>query len=191
MFETYAALILFLFPLAYSPGPGNMFFAANGARFGFWAVLPANLGYHLATFVVTLLIGMGFVRGAAQFPAMFTGLKGAGAAYVAWLGWRIARAGVVSGEHVARVAGFRDGFVLLLLNPKGYVIMLLMFSQFSQANVWAVSGLFTLNNMVAFVIWTLIGDRLARRFRQPQAAARLNKALGGMLVAVGLWMFLT
>jgi len=36
------ALILFLFPLAFSPGPGNMFFAANGARFGFLNTLSAN-----------------------------------------------------------------------------------------------------------------------------------------------------
>ena len=54
------ALIIFLFPLAFSPGPGNMFFAANGARFGFAKTLSANFGYHLATIIVTFLIGFGF-----------------------------------------------------------------------------------------------------------------------------------
>ena len=38
------ALIIFLFPLAFSPGPGNMFFAANGVRFGFAKTLSANFG---------------------------------------------------------------------------------------------------------------------------------------------------
>jgi len=33
------ALLVFLFPLAYSPGPGNIFFATNGARFGFRSTL--------------------------------------------------------------------------------------------------------------------------------------------------------
>ena len=56
------ALIIFLFPLAFSPGPGNMFFAANGARFGFVNTLSANLGYHLATIIVTFLIGFGFFQ---------------------------------------------------------------------------------------------------------------------------------
>ncbi len=49
MFQTVAALLVFLFPLACSPGPGNMFFAANGAWFGFGATIPASLGYHIAT----------------------------------------------------------------------------------------------------------------------------------------------
>ena len=40
MREITIALIIFLFPLAYSPGPGNMFFATNGARFGFATTVP-------------------------------------------------------------------------------------------------------------------------------------------------------
>ena len=54
------ALLIFLFPLAFSPGTGNMFFAANGARFGFVNTLSATFGYHLATIIVTFLIGFGF-----------------------------------------------------------------------------------------------------------------------------------
>ncbi|MEM6594772.1 MAG: hypothetical protein AAF672_08265, partial [Pseudomonadota bacterium] len=45
--QTAIALIIFLFPIAYSPGSGNLFFAANGARFGFRPALPANAGYHI------------------------------------------------------------------------------------------------------------------------------------------------
>ena len=58
MIEITIALIIFLFPLAYSPGPGNMFFAANGARFGFAATVPSNIGYHIATWLVTVVIGL-------------------------------------------------------------------------------------------------------------------------------------
>ena len=54
------ALLVFLFPLAFSPGPGNMFFAANGARFGFVKTLSANFRYHFATIIVTFIIGLGF-----------------------------------------------------------------------------------------------------------------------------------
>ena len=43
------ALLAFLFPLAYSPGPGNMFFAAIGARFGLRSTLAATAGYHITT----------------------------------------------------------------------------------------------------------------------------------------------
>lgn len=79
------ALLLFLLPLAYIPGPGNMFFAANGARFGFRATIPANAGYHLATWLATTAIGFGFLAAMAEFPGVFAGLKLAGSLYVLWL----------------------------------------------------------------------------------------------------------
>lgn len=53
------ALILFLFPLAYSPGPGDLTFAASGAAFGLRATVPANLGDHFATWIVTVTFRMG------------------------------------------------------------------------------------------------------------------------------------
>jgi threonine/homoserine/homoserine lactone efflux protein len=42
--ELVPALLLFLLPLAYSPGPGNLFFAATGARFGLAATAPRATG---------------------------------------------------------------------------------------------------------------------------------------------------
>ena len=73
MIETTPSLIVFLIPLAYSPGPGNLFFAAAGARFGLGATLPALAGYHVATWVVTLAAGLGLAAavGAAQAAAGF------------------------------------------------------------------------------------------------------------------------
>jgi len=40
MIDLTIKIVIFLFPLAYSPGRGNMFFAANGGRFGFQATVP-------------------------------------------------------------------------------------------------------------------------------------------------------
>ena len=54
MFQTALALVVFLFPLAFSPGPGNMFFAANGARFGLRVLAFAPLLF-LGVFLVAAL----------------------------------------------------------------------------------------------------------------------------------------
>ena len=75
MFQTTIALILFLFPLAYSPGPGNMFFAVNGARFGFLSTVPANIGYYIAIWVVAVAIGLGFTATLDKFPQVFVAFK--------------------------------------------------------------------------------------------------------------------
>ena len=78
MVQTALALVIFLLPLAYSPGPGNMFFAANGARFGFRSTIPANVGYHLATWIVTAGIGFGFIAALERYPGIFVALQFAG-----------------------------------------------------------------------------------------------------------------
>jgi len=107
------------------PGPGNMFFAANGARFGLRATLIA------------------------------------GSLYVLWLAWKLGTAGR-AGHQEAKAASFWDGAVLLILNPKAYVIIALMFSQFlvatsSVLQVAVISVIFTLNVILATVGgWMLV-----------------------------------
>lgn len=197
MFELTLALLLFLLPLAYSPGPGNMFFAAIGGRFGLRASLPATTGYHLATFVVTAVIGLGFSELAGLSATLFEILRYGGSAYVLWLAWLFLRAGATTGIAEAREASALDGAILLILNPKAYLIVVLMFSQFQPASgttdaslvLW-ITTVFTLNNLLAFTIWTLAGDLLLRRFRSSSAARPMNIAFGAMLAAVAIWMLL-
>ena len=195
MLDMTIALLAFLFPLAYSPGPGNMVFAANGARFGLRATVPANIGYHIATWLVTSAIGFGFAIAIVEFESLFTLIQWAGAAYVLYLGWCLFRAGTLQGNAEARPAGFLDGVLLLVLNPKAYVIMVLMFSQFlggfgehrPEMVLW-ITSVFTANNLLAFVVWTVIGDRIAARFRDHEQAQLLNRIFGGMLGLVAVWM---
>ncbi len=198
MLETIAALVIFLFPLAYSPGPGNLFFAANGARFGFRATMPANAGYHLATWVVTVGIGFGFLAVMERFPQVFDMLKIAGSLYVLWIAWKMFRSSVLKDEGAARPARFVDGALLLVLNPKAYVIMALMFTQFlegSQAGqlvaVLLIATIFTLNNLLAFSLWALMGDAIAAGFRSADSARRLNAVFGIVLAGVAVWMLVS
>lgn len=195
MIALMLALLVFLFPLAYSPGPGNMFFAANGARFGVRATLPASAGYHLATWIVTAAIGFGFAATLERFPQLFVAIKWAGSAYVLYLAWKLFRAGAIENMGEARPAGFMDGVVLLVLNPKAYVIIALMFTQFLSSGgedrlalVLLITTVFTLNNLVAFTAWTAVGDGIARQFQDEAHAHRMNMVLGAILAAVAVWM---
>ncbi|MCI5112073.1 MAG: LysE family translocator [Marivita sp.] len=197
MTDTLLALLIFLVPLAYSPGPGNMLFAANGVRFGFRATLSASIGYHLATWIVTMGLGLGLLGVLETWPMLLPVLKSAGAVYVLWLALKHWRAGPSTSARTPRPASFIDGVMLLLLNPKAYVIIALMFSQFLSPTeprvltaVLLITTVFTLNNLVAFSTWTLIGDRLARAFRNDTSAVRLNRGFAALLVGVAAWMLL-
>jgi threonine/homoserine/homoserine lactone efflux protein len=189
------ALLIFLIPLAYSPGPGNIFFATNGARFGFRSTLALTLGYHLATVLVTIGIGLGFISILNRFPFIFSAIKIIGALYVLWLAWKLFRSGIFESAQEPIPAGFMDGVVLLVLNPKAYFIIAVMFSQFlspsaeSQFNlvIW-ISVIFTINNFIAFSLWTVLGDTLARVFRNENNAKVLNTIFGLMLAIVAIWM---
>jgi threonine/homoserine/homoserine lactone efflux protein len=63
-------------------GQENCFFAANGARFGFAATMPSNIGYHIATWLVTVVIGLGMIAALNDYPNVLLALKMSGAAYV-------------------------------------------------------------------------------------------------------------
>jgi len=83
--------------------------------------------------------------------------------------------------------------VLLLLNPKAYVIIALMFSQFlgtatDLALVLGIATVFTLNNLLAFTAWTVAGDRLLSAFRTEAHARQVNTAFGLALGGVAIWM---
>lgn len=197
MTSTVAALLIFLLPLAYSPGPGNLFFAANGARFGMRATLTANAGYHLATWLVTAGIGFGALAAFTSYPQLFRFLKYAGSLYVLWLAWTLFHSSGHATRQQAHPAGFGSGVLLLLLNPKAYVIIALMFTQFVGHDgpgqwrmVILITTVFTLNNLVAFLLWTAAGDQLALRFRGGENARRINMVFGSILAAVSIWMAL-
>jgi len=198
MIELTTALIIFLFPLAYSPGPGNLFFAANGARFGLRSTIPATTGYHTATWLVTVAIGLGFAAVIHKYPGIFSTIKVLGSLYVLWLAWKLLRSGILRSQQEPKSANFWDGVVLLVLNPKAYFIIAAMFAQFLGMDsgdqivlvLW-ISTIFTLNNFVAFTSWTIVGDRLANIFRNESNAKILNLGFGSLLAVVAVWMFLS
>ena len=197
MTRSLALLLLFLFPLAFSPGPGNIFFSAHGAAFGLRRSLRALLGYHLATWGISVMIGLGLRAILLRHPALTQWVQHLDRAYVLWLAWNMIRSGLTLNQHTAHAAGFMQGVWLLLLNPKGYAIMVLMFSQFQPVDpdrpilwVMGISLLFTLNNLVAFTLWTLAGAAVAQGWSKAHHATRLQVGCRLCLAGVGLWLIL-
>ena len=187
------ALIIFLFPLAFSPGPGNMFFAANGARFGFVNTLSANFGYHLATIIVTFLIGFGFSLFFSFIEKQYQYIQITGSLYVMYLAYKFFRAGVYDQNSQNFRCTFTDGVVLLVFNPKAYVIISLMFAIFLDSNqnilkLIIITLVFTINNFISFTLWTVFGDLIGAKFRNEKYSKILNNVFSLLLFLVGVWM---
>lgn len=199
--DTVIALLVFLFPLAYSPGPGNAFFAAIGASKGLKATVPALAGYHVATFIVTALIGVGLGVAILNHPPVAKSLAAVGSLYVLWLAWSFIRSArhrsTVTNEPVAKPSiGFWAGAIVLLLNPKAYYIVAVMFTQFLRppnddaTTVLAVTTIFTLNNLLAFIAWAVSGRILFALFRGERAGRLIDYLFAALLIAVAVWMAL-
>lgn len=199
--ETLARLLVFLAPLAYSPGPGNAFFAAIGASRGLRAAAPALAGYHLATFIVTALIGVGMGVTILKHPVVAKSLAAVGSSYVLWLAWSFTRAARrkarPSGDSIAGPGiGFWAGVVVLVLNPKAYYIIAVMFTQFLRPlqddvfTVLAITTVFTMYNLLAFVIWAVAGRILFALFRGECAGRLLDYLFAALLIGVAGWMAL-
>ncbi len=199
--DAVIALVAFLFPLAYSPGPGNAFFAVIGASSGLRAAARPLAGYHVATVVVTALIGVGMGVTLLSDPVVAQVIAAAGSLYVLWLAWTFVRPGnqtsteddvdVDADPHI----GFWSGAIVLLLNPKAYYIIAVMFGQFLQpplnddlSTVLVITVIFTINNLVAFIAWTLAGSALTALFRGERAQKCIRYFFAATLVGVAIWM---
>ncbi len=198
--DALVALVVFLIPLAYSPGPGNAFFAAIGASKGLRAAVPALAGYHVATVVATALLGLGMGVTILNDPVVAMVLSAAGSLYVLWLAYSFIRAAraKATGADAAPVEqriGFWAGAVVLLLNPKAYYIIAVMFTQFLRpplnddvVTVLVITVVFTLNNLVAFIVWAMAGRALTALFRSERAKRWIDYLFAATLVAVAIWM---
>lgn len=195
------ALIGFLFPLAYSPGPGNQFFAALGARVGLRGVGPALVGYHVATWVVTFAIGVGMGAALLDRPAVLDAMAVAGGVYMMWLGFQAWRTAGNQHRHPSPEAasatphpGFGAGVLLLVLNGKAFVIIALMFATFSAEGSLSTAAwictVFTLNNLVAFLAWAVLGVGAAGWARRVGAEQTVDRIFAAGIALVGCWLIM-
>src|SRR4051812_43476527 len=85
-----AALALFIFVAAVTPGPNNAMLMASGAKFGLKKTVPHMVGVVVGFAILIAVVGLGLGALFAVFPFLHTILRWAGALYLLWLAWKIA-----------------------------------------------------------------------------------------------------
>jgi threonine/homoserine/homoserine lactone efflux protein len=173
-----------------SPGPATLSLAATGAAFG----ARRGAGY-MAGLLAGLVIVMGLV--ASGLVGLFLALPGAApvvtalaALYFVYLAWRIATAPPLTEARAGRGhPSFLAGFILNLVNPKGYAAMAALFSGFVllrddlAGDAAAKTALLTVLTAMVNVAWLLAGAGLSRFFRDPKANRAINLAFAALLLA--------
>jgi threonine/homoserine/homoserine lactone efflux protein len=186
----FGAALAFAVSMSASPGPNNAMVAASGANWGFRRTVPHMLGIAIGFPVMLVAVALGAGEALRAMPAAGAALRWAGAAYLLWLAWSIARATPgAAGEARGAPLGFWGAALFQWVNPKAWVIALgavLAHTAGTPAIVLAKSlalaGLFFLVTIPVVALWTLAGMGAARLLGTPERLRWFNRAMAALLV---------
>lgn len=157
-------------PLVLSPGPANIVFAASGAKFGVKRSLRLLAGIDLVFLIKSLLIGFGLGALIEAMPILLDTIQVVGAVYLLYLAYKFARAETAMKQQETNALSFSEGALIQLLNAKGWVLVVLMFSLFTSSaenhfGEWGLAVLCLLLlilNVTCHLIWIAFGTALQR-----------------------------
>lgn len=192
-----AAIVIFLA----IPGPGNLALITSTGKGGLRGGLGATLGVIAGDQVLMWLAVGGVAALLATHPTAFQALQWLGAAYLAWLGFRMLTAspGAAPVLNIRSRHYFRQALLITLLNPKAIVFYMAFFPIFVDparhqglltfgVMALTIAGLTLVYGLTA----TLLTHHLAERMRaNPTIGRWLEKIAGGFLVGFGVKLALS
>jgi threonine/homoserine/homoserine lactone efflux protein len=182
--------------LSLTPGPNGLLALTHGALYGVRRTLFTIAGGALGFSAVIALSLFGIGALLAASAELLTVLKWVGGAYLVWLGiqvWRSPPLGIserTSRAVITRVAGFRQGLLAAITNPKGILFFVAFLPQF-LVNDAPLAGQFLV--MAA----TFVGIEIITEFLIASGSARIqpllarfgkrfNHIFGGLFMLIGV-----
>jgi threonine/homoserine/homoserine lactone efflux protein len=184
------ALIGFAFATSISPGPSNLLVLASGVNFGFARTLPLVLGVSAGFLAMVFLVATVLGPVLARVPELYTAMRLACGAYVAWLAVKIAGSRSIGSAEAAAAAspmGFLQGALLQLVNPKAWAVALIVTVSYTEpgrflASLAILIGLFAAVNVPSIAVWALSGAALRRVLTRGRLIALFNIGLALLLI---------
>ena len=192
----YGAFVVAVIVFLAIPGPGNLVLLTATGKGGVRAGLAATLGLIVGDQVLMWLAVAGVATLLTTSPRLFTAVQWLGAAYLAWIGWRLitTRPGDAPVLKIRNGQYFRQALLITLLNPKAIVFYMAFFPLFVDRA--RHQGLATFGFMAATVagitlLYCALAVTLTRRFAErlrakPQVVRWLNRVAGSLLLGFGL-----
>jgi len=166
------------------------------------AALGTSLGVNTGLSVWTIASALGVASIIRASATAFAVLKLIGAAYLIWLGIQALRAarhrcastqsGVSGPEVVGARAGFRQGLLSNLGNPKIAAFFTSLLPQFigSGRSVLVpfllLGGVFVVMTLLWLCAYALVAAKASSLLRRPRVKAALDRLTGVILIGLGL-----
>lgn len=187
MFE-FAAAVFFL---VITPGPGVLSTAGVGSGFGYRAGLAYLCGLWAGHNIVAGLVISGVAAAALGLPWLRALLLWGSAAYLLWLGLKIAFAGAkIAFIHSETAPRLWNGLALQVINPKAYAVNTAFFSGFAfmpGALVTETAIKMAIMNAIwipIHILWLWAGVTLRRLDLAPPVQRAINMAMAAAMLAV-------
>ena len=192
----YGAFVIAIILFLLIPGPGNLALITSTGKGGIRGGMGATFGVIAGDQVLLWAAVAGVSALMLAYPAAFHIVQWLGAAYLAWMGWKMFRARSGDAPILSIKAGhyFRQALLITLLNPKAIVFYLAFFPLFVDpathqgwktfavmaATIAALTFLYGLTSV-------LLTFYLAARSRaNPKISGLLNKMAGVFLIGFGI-----
>ena len=192
----YGAFVVTIIVFLLVPGPGNLALITSTGKGGLRAGLAATLGVICGDQVLMWLAVAGVAALLAAYPAAFHAMQWLGAAYLAWLGFRMlfAKPGGLPVLQIRAGHYVRQALLITLLNPKAIVFYMAFFPLFVDPA--RHQGLVTFGVMAMTIAAltfaygltvVLLTHFLAEHMRaSPRISRGLHKLAGLFLIGFGI-----
>ncbi|MBN3573218.1 LysE family translocator [Vibrio neptunius] len=191
--QLMTAFLLFAVSISMTPGAGNIALIGLSSRYGVSATLPFIVGNAVGVIAILTGASVGLAGLLALYPTLYLALKWLGAAYLLYMAWGIANMELDNKASVKK-SGFLSGIMVQILNPKGWVASITVFSQFvSPASNYVVQvvfiiGVMVITGVIGMLIWAYFGSMLTRFIESPRKMVAINRSFGASLAAVAIFL---
>lgn len=199
--QVWLAYFAAMWVIAVSPGSGAVLSMSHGLNYGVLRASPTIWGLQLGLCAVLLVAGLGVGAVLLASGTAFLVVKGLGAAYLIWLGWRQWHAPIKAPEAASTqsppeaMLSVRQrvlrGFLTNVTNPKGIVFMVAVLPQFiDPKRPLGLQLLILLATTVAVDAVVMHGyawlaASLQRFMRSVRAQRNQNRVFGSVLMFMG------
>lgn len=191
--QSVLAFLALLLPLTLSPGPATIALVGLGMNRGIVLSLPFYSGMLIAAFGIAVASGMGLSAMFLAYPTIYQVLRYAGIFYILYLAWKFLRARPSISDAADDAYSVYDGMLLTALNPKFYLVVMVVFSQFlkpGQDGVWAVIFGFTVVIAFSQFVWLAAGAGIKLLLKSERALRIQSRVFGVILLLVAVFMLL-
>jgi threonine/homoserine/homoserine lactone efflux protein len=202
--QAWWIFVLLTFVVSATPGPNMLLVMSHGARFGLRSAVMTMAGCMTALLCMMSISAAGLGALLHTFPMVFDALRYLGAGYLAYLGYKLWRAGLstptaqaASGQPLPVRSGasfYRQGLAVAASNPKAMVFSAAFFPQFIQPEWPALPqfgillATFTVIEVGWYLIYALSGHKLSRYLQQAHVLKNFNRVTGGVFVGFAALM---